>query len=243
MPTSSSRVQDYVIQSDDLGETLSTRLYLPPDYSPLYTYPLVIALDGQDYFNLGRIATLLDEQIGNGELEKIIVCGIPYEDTKTRWHRYHPNGKSKHAFLHFLRRELLPALQNDVSVEALSSGVTLLGDSLGATVALTAALTYPLAFGNLILQSPFVNKELLTLCEAHLPNTLQIYHSVGRDETSVKTTFDENENFFEPNQELANLLNKKGLANYVFEAHHGDHNWKSWQGDLKKALIHFFKKA
>ncbi|WEG11899.1 alpha/beta hydrolase-fold protein [Pullulanibacillus sp. KACC 23026] len=240
---SNAQIQDHAIPSKELDEVISTRLYLPPNYSPLYTYPLIIAQDGPDYFDLGRLGTTLNQLLNENELEKVIVCGIPYPDPLTRWHRYHPEGDHHEAYLRFLHRELLPSLRRDFAVETLASGVTLMGDSLGATVSLLAALTYPQSFGNLILQSPFINTTLLNRIEKGLPSTLTVYHSVGRNETEVKTTLGKVENFFTANQALAKHLSQNTISSYSYVEHDGVHTWSSWQEDLKKALLHLFPRS
>jgi enterochelin esterase-like enzyme len=236
-----STIEELLVKSDFLEETLITRLYLPKNYSPLYTYPLIIAQDGPDYFNLGRLGTLLTELSEAGQIEKVIVCGLPYPDIKTRWKRCHPDGDQHMAYLHFLHRELLPTLRADYAVESLASGVTLLGDSLGGTVSFHAALHYPNAFGNVIMQSPFINDHLIEKANQSTTSTLRLYHSIGRAETKVKTTHGETANFLAPNRTLYDLLKSRPFAAYVFEEHEGDHTWGAWQPDLKNALLDFFK--
>lgn len=235
-------IEELNVSSDFLEDTLITRLYLPKNYSPLFTYPLIITQDGPDYFNLGRLGTLLTELSEAGDIEKVIVCGIPYPEIKTRWKRYHPDGDQHTSYLHFLHRELLPKLRDNYAVESLASGVTLLGDSLGGTVSFLAALHYPNAFGNVIMQSPFINDQLIEKAALETPSTLRLYHSIGRKETKVKTTHGETADFLTPNRALYNLLKSRPLSSYYFEEHDGDHTWGAWQPDLEKALHQFFKK-
>lgn len=235
-------IEEQIVKSDFLEDTLITRIYLPKNYSPLFTYPLIIAQDGPDYFNLGRLGTLLTELNESGQLDKVIVCGLPYPDIKMRWKRYHPDGEQHLSYLRFLHRELIPTLRAAYAVESLASGVTLLGDSLGGTVAFLAALHYPHAFGNVIMQSPFINEQIIKKAAKSLPSTLRLYHSIGSQETKVKTTHGETADFLSPNLALYDLLITKNLSDYTFEKHQGDHTWGAWQPDLKNALLHFFAK-
>lgn len=240
MSSMRTTLQEHVIDSHFLGETLSMRLYLPPNYSPLYTYPLIIAQDGPDYFNLGRLGSQLDQFILDDQLQKVIVCGIPYPDVLTRWSRYHPKGEAHLPYLNFLHRELLPSLRKKVAIEDLAQGVTLLGDSLGGTVSLLAAMAYPLTFGNLILQSPYINDAILDHLPTELHPTVSIYHSVGRQEREVRTTQGSVSNFYKANQELHKKLEALPLSRYAYVEHDGDHTWGSWQKDLPEALLYFY---
>ena len=42
-----------------LGENRSLRIYLPPGYNELLSYPVIYCQDGEQFFNFGRIATTL----------------------------------------------------------------------------------------------------------------------------------------------------------------------------------------
>ena len=56
-----ARLKNYTLQSLELGEEMQLLVYLPANFSPLYKYSLLIAQDGRDYFQLGRIGRLADE--------------------------------------------------------------------------------------------------------------------------------------------------------------------------------------
>ena len=73
-----------MFDSKELGESLNILVYLPANFSPLYKYNLLIAQDGKDYFQLGRIARVADELLENGEIENVIIVGIPYRNVQDR---------------------------------------------------------------------------------------------------------------------------------------------------------------
>ena len=83
MAASKSTLEELKFTSSILEEEVEAIVYLPPHYSPLYTYPLVIAQDGQDYFNLGRIARAADQLIGEDSIRSIIIVGLPYKNQKS----------------------------------------------------------------------------------------------------------------------------------------------------------------
>ncbi|MGV3467358.1 MAG: alpha/beta hydrolase [Heyndrickxia sp.] len=236
-------IEELSLQSAELNAQMNLMVYLPPQYSPLYTYPLIIVQDGQDYFNLGRVATLAERLISNKKIRKAIIVGIPYTNKQERWHRYHPNGENQEAYIRFLVRELLPAVSEQYAVEELASDRYLIGDSLGATVSLTACLRYPHTFGNAILQSPFVDNALIEKVSGFSQaSQISVYHSIGKNETEVETTWGERADFLEPNHRLRETFIQKSFASYVYEENEGNHTWTYWQSDVEQALIKMIPK-
>ena len=234
------KVEDLSIYSKELQEDMQLLVYLPSNFSPLYKYTLVIASDGKDYFQLGRIPRVVDELLGNQEIENIIVVGVPYKSVADRNKKYEPTGEQHGAYLRFLAHELVPFLDEKYPTYQVGMGRALIGDSRAATVSLMAALKYPNIFGRVILQSPKVGKEMLTAVEAFKSaNSFTVYHVIGKEETAVKLGNGETEDFLEPNRKLNNLMKNKGFAIF-YEEFEGDHTWKHWQPDLRRALIQNF---
>lgn len=228
---SSGKITEYPFYSHELQEELTLLIYLPASYSPLYKYHLLIAQDGQDYFQLGRIGRWVDEQD-----EPIIVVGLPYVDIQDRWKKYHPNGELYRAYTRFLALELVPFLDQQFPTLHMGMGRTLIGDSLGGTVSLQAALLFPHTFGKVIMQSPFINEKLMEVVEDFAePHLLSIYHVIGTKETEVKTTKNKTEDFLTPNRKISTVFQKKGFS-YFYEEFEGDHTWTYWQPDLQRAL-------
>src|SRR5690625_5957739 len=72
------------IQSIYLNETIMLKIYKPEKFSELYKYHLCIMQDGNDYYQIGRIARLSDELHRSGDIEQTIFSGIHYaEDRKS----------------------------------------------------------------------------------------------------------------------------------------------------------------
>ena len=98
------------------------------------------------------------------------------------------------------------------------------------------AVKYPNIFGKVILQSPLVDEKVLEAVRNHPnPQLLDVYHIIGLEETEVKTTNGSIEDFLTPNRELHQLFGEKGYPNF-YEEFDGNHTWKFWQPDLKRAL-------
>lgn len=233
-------IQDYPIYSHKLDETVDLLVYLPATFSPLYKYQVLIALDGADYFQLGGIAKLADELHYHEKIERTIIVGVPYQNGKDRHDKYHPEGVQSQEFLQFLAQELVPYLDRAYPTYQIGMGRALIGDSLAGFTAFKTALTYPHTFGKVALQSPYAHPSLISTIEQFAnPALLEIYHVVGTEETSVKTTRGKFENFIEPNRSLATLLNEKGFP-YSYKEFDGDHTWTYWQKDLRCALQSLF---
>src|SRR5699024_8647001 len=114
-------------------------------------------------------------------------------------------------------------------------------DSLAGTLALMTALRYPNTIGNVIMQSPYVDETVQnTVKNSADICSLNIYHTIGTEETIVHTTDGKKEDFLSPNRELHHLLEAK-RSNYIYHELEGPHTWKPWQKDLKRALTTMFQ--
>lgn len=228
------------INSHFLNETLTIKWYQPESFSPLYKYHICLMQDGNDYFQLGRIATLNDKLHTEGKISNIIFAGIHYRDKYDRRKKYHPAGEQQEAYIQFLIREVVPFLDNMLPTLHMGKTRTLLGDSLAGTLALMTAIKYPNTFGQVIMQSPYVDEMVLEKVKtAENMHAIDIYHTIGMKETEVKTTDGNVSDFLDPNRQLYDLLMKKNL-NYVYHELEGEHTWKAWQKDLPRALETMF---
>lgn len=229
-------MQEKVIDSHYLHENMKVMWYQPESFSPLYKYRICLMQDGNDYFQLGRIATLSDRLHGNGQITNTIFIGIHYRDKHDRREKYHPDGEQNNAYMQFLIREVVPLLDNLFPTLHMGKSRTLLGDSLAGTLALMTSIRYPNTFGQVIMQSPYVDDTVLEqVKEARNMHTIDFYHTIGTKETAVHTTDGNVSDFLEPNRELQKLLASKNLS-YTYHELDGDHTWKTWQKDLPEAL-------
>jgi enterochelin esterase-like enzyme len=233
-------IKEFTISSKALGEDVELLIYLPPSFSTLNKYSILIAQDGKDYFQLGRIGRVADELISNREIENLIIVGVPYKNVEDRRRKYHPDGEQQQSYIRFLAHELVPFLDQEFPTYQMGMGRTLAGDSLGATVSFMAALEYPNIFGKVILQSPFINHKVLdAVKQFDSTQLLNIYHVIGLHETAVKTTDGKEKDFLTPNRELSTLIKSKKFP-YFYDEFDGNHTWKYWQPDLKRALKHMY---
>lgn len=233
-------IKELTIYSAELGEDIQLLVYLPANFSPLYKYSLLIAQDGRDYFQLGRIARLADEFLFQKEIENLIIVGVPYKNVEDRRKKYHPNGSQNQQYIRFLAHELVPFLDQEFPTYQMGLTRALIGDSLGGAVSLMTALQYPHTFGKVLLHSPYVDESILSAVKNFSEGQLlQIYHVIGNQETEVQTTDGSLKDFLTPNRELSKIISEKPIT-YFYEEFSGNHTWKYWQPDLRRALKMLF---
>ncbi|HWL12464.1 MAG TPA: alpha/beta hydrolase-fold protein [Ureibacillus sp.] len=226
--------------SASLNEEQELLIYIPANYTPLNKYNILIASDGKDYFQLGGISRLADELLDDYEIENIIIVGIPYKSIGDRRRKYIPTGEFHEAYLRFLAHELVPYLDGEFSTYQLGSTRGVIGDSMAATASLMAALKYPSIFSKAILQSPYVDEHVLKTVEnSNNMNAVSIYHIIGKGEDKVLTTDKQIKDFLTPNRQLHELFLAKGYKTF-YEEFDGNHTWKYWKPDLRRALIENF---
>ena len=233
-------VKDISFFSECLQEEMQLLIYIPANYTPLYRYNILIASDGKDYFQLGGIPRLADELIDDYEIEHLIVVGVPYKSVGDRKRKYIPSGDQHEAYLRFLAHELVPYLDREFSTNALGACRGLIGDSMAATVSLLAAVKYPHIFGKAILHSPYVDDLVMEKVRtAKGFDQLSIYHVIGTDEDEVILHDKTVKDFLTPNREMHQLMVEMGYETF-YEEFKGNHTWKYWKPDLKRALIENF---
>lgn len=227
--------------SEALQEEMKLLIYLPANYTPMIEYPIAIASDGNDYFQLGSLSRILDEKIEEGDIEEQIVVGIPYINSLDRRQKYMPDGDKHTAYLHFLAKELIHYLHEHYSISKLPSEHILMGDSQAATVSLMALIKYPEIFQRAILHSPQVNEQVLASAQKLAEDTqFHIYHAIGIGETEVHTRDGQIKDFLTPNRQLHEVLQKFNI-DYAYKELPGDHTWKTWKPDLPKAIVRIFQ--
>ncbi len=227
------KMYEKTINSKHLDEEMVLKIYEPEEYSPMNQNQIVIMQDGEDYYQMGRVATVSDRMHEEYDLENTAFVGIHYIDRSDRLKKYHPSGEQFAAYKLFLMEEVMPIVQEICPINPLGTTVSLMGDSLAGTIALMTAIEYPEHFTNVILQSPLVDEAVLHAVEHELgDNKLHIYHSIGLKEINVQTTTGETVDFLTPNQQLSALLDKK-VSNYEYkEIAEGNHTWKFWQQEM-----------
>lgn len=222
------------IESHFLNETMTLKIYEPEIIDSMYETMICIMQDGDDYFQVGRIATLSDALHDEYEITNTVFVGIHYIDRYDRLKKYHPEGEQYEAYINFLTEEVVPLCDALVVPNPLGIKRALIGDSLAGTIGLMTAIKHPNLFQKVLMQSPLVNEAVLEA--ANQIEGISIFHSIGLDEESVGTTMKKQMNFLDPNRKLNNIISGKISSYYYYEVENGNHTWKYWQTELPKAL-------
>lgn len=140
------------IDSRYLGEKRTLRVYLPPGYNELLSYPVVYCQDGEEFFNFGRIATTANRIILDEGAEPFIIVGVQV-DVSVRTQEYAPFGNRFKAYTSCFAEEIIPFIEEKYPVRRSPQERVLAGDSLGGSVSLHLALLYPDLFTRVISMS------------------------------------------------------------------------------------------
>lgn len=119
-----------VIDSKFLQEPRTLRIYLPPGYNEILSYPVVYCQDGEEFFNFGRIATWANQLILEEGVEPFIIVGVEV-NTKVRTEEYAPFGNRFDAYLSCFAEEIIPFVEQKYPVRKEPAERVLAGDSLG----------------------------------------------------------------------------------------------------------------
>lgn len=231
------KMVDKSIESNYLNESKTIKIYYPETFSELYKYNICIMFDGDDYFQMGRIATLSDRLHEDYELMNTIFVGIHYKDAADRRRKYHPDGEEHDAFTNFVTKEVVPLLDEEFPAYHLGKTRILMGDSLAGTFSLLTALRHPNTFGKVILQSPFIDEPIMDVIKQAVDvSGLDIYHTIGEKEDEARMIDGRIIDQLTPNRELNRFLTVKNVHYSYHELEDGEHTWKYWQKDMPRAL-------
>ncbi|WP_141501302.1 alpha/beta hydrolase [Paenibacillus luteus] len=220
-------------------ESRNLRIFLPPGYNEVLSYPVVYCQDGEDFFNFGRIATTATKLILDEGLEPFIIVGVDV-DKKIRTDEYAPDGNRHANYIRFFAEELIPFVEERYSVRNDPEHRLLAGDSLGGSVSLHLALTYPKLFTRVMsLSGAYYGVSQNIISEAGDLSWLNIYMIVGLQEDAYETdrgVFD----FVALNRNAKALL-EHNQATVFYEEKDGKHQWGFWQKELDRALSYFIE--
>lgn len=225
------------IESRHLGEKRVLRIYLPPGYNELLTYPVVYCQDGEEFFNFGRIATTANQIILDEGAEPFIIVGVQV-DVSVRTQEYAPFGDRFKAYTACFAEEIIPYVEEKYPVRRSPQERVLAGDSLGGSVSLHLALLYPNLFNRVIsLSGAFYSASQEIYAAEEDLSWLNIWMIVGLQEDAFESDtgiYD----FVQLNRDTRDILeNRDAVVSY--REKDGRHQWGFWQKELPEALLYF----
>ena len=200
-------------------------LYRPVADGP---YPLLVVLDGRDYLERARLATLADNLIHQGSMPPLAIVFV----NNARKSRFSEYGCSE-ALVSFISQELVPWVASELPLVQHAGAHGVLGASLGGLAALWLGVRLPEMFGQVFSQAGgFVlgAKELglTTLLRLSERLPLRVYMDCGR--------FDP---LLEANRMMKHLLESRGYEINYHEYNAG-HNYPAWREQLATGLAWLF---
>lgn len=239
MSVSSGKIERHAIQSHYLGEERKFWIYYPAHYDPSRSYPVLYAHDGDDYLNMGRIRTIVNEQTAKGDLDPIVMVGVSVAKAY-RNAEYDPEGERHQAYLDFTTKELIPFVEEHHGLGVQAKERATIGSSLGAVVSCQLAWHYSDLFQAVISQSGAFYSTATTAALDQVTERLntRYYVMVGIDETEVHTSLG-TVNLLDANRRFRNRLRDKGIP-FKYEELKGGHTWGLWQQNLPDGLAYFW---
>lgn len=243
------------LRSQVFGDTRLVRVWLPPDYdgSGSVCYPILYLSDGQNLFEaatafagvhwqVGETATRL---ISERKIPPLIIIGI--DNTKSRIQEYIPYKSTDprvanprgSCYPEFLRREVMPLIEDRYMVRKGPEHTGFGGSSLGGLITLYTQLAMPAVFGRLLVESPslFVaKKKILEEGRRFCSWPQRMYVGIGTQETG---NAEKDAKIVDGVRELESIVRACGLGENRLKVRIDEgagHNEAAWAARFPEAL-------
>ena len=213
----------HLVEAGDLivGARRAVMLYQPPVDMPC---PLLVVLDGHDYYRRARITHMVDNLIADGRIRPLALALVDNSPV-ARFVEYACND----ATVAFLTDVVVPFAHEELNLLQLPGAHGVLGASIGATMALYAALRAPEMFGHALSQSGAF----------HIPPHDLVLFDLVRNSSArpVRAWLDVGcyESLLDGNRRMHDLLASKGYQ-VAYHEYSGGHNYPAWRDDLGRGL-------
>ncbi|WP_229209107.1 alpha/beta hydrolase [Dyadobacter sediminis] len=247
-----------------LEREVAISIFLPLDYNPSVTYPLLLFNDGQDFEALHMHEILTRMQVEN-RMAPVLVAGIHagqeriFEYGTAMMPDYAGRGSKAQATTSFVTDELLPYLKEHFHIK--SSGITYAGFSLGGLMALDMAWNHSGLFSKAGIFSGALWWRQKALHEGY-SDADRIMHAQIRNTASKPALkiwfqcgsldeYDDRDNdgvidSIQDTLECISELERKGFVwqkdVFYTEVELGEHNQKTWSAVLPEFLQWAFGK-
>jgi enterochelin esterase family protein len=227
------------LRSKALRREQPVRLYLPARYTPAQRYPLLVVHDGTDYLDYAAMKTVLDNLIHRLDVAPLVAAFVPPRDRLREYPNHAPHAR-------FIARELVPTLQERLSLLDEPSGRCLMGSSFGGIASLSTAVRYPGEFGSLLLQSASLVFTDIGMDHGGGPAFDPVVKFVNRYRAKPSAPVERvfmscgtYEPLITPNRSMVPVFRAAGMEVKYVEARDG-HNWENWRDRLRDGLSWLF---
>ena len=232
--TRGGSLESFVIPAGSYGDDREIQVYLPREYRPEKSYPLLICHDGRDYQRFSSIITVLDNLIYRHEVMPIIVA---FTNGVQRNIEYGANPQQAD----FIVKDVLPALESRYKISKGAHNRGLMGASFGGVTSLYTAWKYPGIFHKMLLQSgSFAFTDIGEHGRGELWDpVVEFVNALREDPSSIKGRMFMSCGTFEGliyyNRSLAPIFKENGVELRYVESQDG-HNWINWRDRLREGL-------
>jgi enterochelin esterase-like enzyme len=222
-------LEPFTWTSPTTGTTRDIQVYLPAGYNrdSARKYPVLYVHDGREYLELGQMAHVLNNSIGNGLCRPLVAVFV---DPVNREEEYHPN----HTFLRMFTEELVPMIEDRYRILDSPDSRGVMGVSLGGVTALDFTLRQPDLFGLAAGQS-----SALWIDSHWLVNAIEEDTSFSATVVLQWGQFDP-EDIVVPNRQLRDILEKRDKTNLFWSERPQGYAWGHWRSMIDEILIHLY---
>ena len=260
LPVSHASVWLHELRSRIFGNTRLLRVWLPPDYDGwgATQYPVLYLNDGQNLFDPATAFAGVHWQVGETatrlfaekKIQPLIIVGID-NTGKNRVREYVPYKSREMKMLQplgasypdFLRREVMPLIEDRYAVLKGPENTGLGGSSLGGLIALYTQLVAPGVFGRLLIESPTLlvaNRKILAECRKFRVWASRVYLGIGTRETGDA---EKDKKIVNDVRDLGVVLRESGLDETRLRVRIEEgaaHNEAAWAARFPEALEFLF---
>jgi enterochelin esterase family protein len=230
------RIETLTLESTILGNAREVGVYLPAGYDRgSERYPVVVAVDGQDWRSFGHLPNVLDHLADEASPMIVAFVGRPANPPQQG-----PPEKSAD-YARMLAEELVPKLDATYRTVARPDARAVLGAGSGATTAATAAISRPDVFGKAAATSVFLGMggaELITAVESFDASAGKPVFVISWSRNELRRA-DWNADLARDSKRLADALEAKGLAVTVREVPDSS-GWGAWPIRAGEMLVSLF---
>lgn len=225
--------KDILLNSKVMGYQITYSIYIPHNYKPSHTYPVVYVLDGYEYMHekMGNMVTILNNLIHLGKIQPVIAVFIDHREPVNRSNnRRMLELAMNEKYLAFLTGELMPIVENGYKVKKEPGHRAVIGTSMGGLSAAYFAFSKPDIFGLTGIQSPafWFKPEIYSLCDNPEKPPVKTFMTTGMINDRGEGAF-----------KMKALLDKN-TCNYQFRQVNQGHSWGNWRDLIDDILIYFF---
>ncbi len=219
-------IEDKSIFSTNLNATHQLKIYLPPGYNNVSTYPAVYFQDGFEYVTLASAANVLDNLIDSNKIEPIIAVFVK---PNNRNEEYAFSKRNQYRL--FFVEELVPFIDSVYSTKVDPKQRLVMGPSYGGNISALISYNHPDVFG---------------LCGVHSgafqPNNYEAFTLITTgafEDIKWSSIWGSYESLSQNMQDFRDSLISKGYELDWFELPEG-HSWGLWRATIDNMLKYFF---